>query len=153
MSRRPRTRALEYMALRPGTPIVDIPVDRVFIGSCTNARLEDLRAAARVVRGKHVARTLKAALVVPGSRVVKAKAEAGRARPHLPRRGIRMARRGMQHVHRDERRRACRPANAAPAPPTAISRAARAKAAARIWSARSWPRQRRLPDISWTSAI
>jgi 3-isopropylmalate/(R)-2-methylmalate dehydratase large subunit len=68
-------RALEYMALRPGTPIVDIPVDRVFIGSCTNSRLEDLRAAARVVRGKHVAHTLKAALVVPGSRVVKAKAE------------------------------------------------------------------------------
>jgi len=69
-------RALEYMGLRPGTPIVDIPVDRVFIGSCTNSRLEDLRAAARVVSGKHVARTLKAALVVPGSRVVKAKAEA-----------------------------------------------------------------------------
>jgi 3-isopropylmalate/(R)-2-methylmalate dehydratase large subunit len=68
-------RALEYMALRPGTLIVDIPVDRVFIGSCTNSRLEDLRAAARVVSGKHVARTLKAALVVPGSRVVKAKAE------------------------------------------------------------------------------
>ena len=70
------TRALDYMALRPGTPIVDIPVDRVFIGSCTNSRLEDLRAVARVVRGKHVSRTLKAALVVPGSRVVKAKAEA-----------------------------------------------------------------------------
>ena len=69
-------RALEYMALRPGTPIVDIPVDRVFIGSCTNSRLEDLRAVARVVRGKHVSRNLKAALVVPGSRVVKAAAEA-----------------------------------------------------------------------------
>ena len=68
-------RALEYMALRAGTPMVDIPVDRVFIGSCTNARIEDLRAAAGVVRGKHVARTLKAALVVPGSRSVKAKAE------------------------------------------------------------------------------
>jgi 3-isopropylmalate/(R)-2-methylmalate dehydratase large subunit len=68
-------RALEYMALRAGTPMVDIPVDRVFIGSCTNARLEDLRAAAGVVRGKHVARTLKAALVVPGSRVVKVQAE------------------------------------------------------------------------------
>src|ERR1700722_13894884 len=68
-------RALEYMALLPGTAIVDIPVDRVFIGSCTNARLEDLRAAAHVVRGKHVAHTLKAALVVPGSRAVKVKAE------------------------------------------------------------------------------
>src|SRR6202007_2756106 len=69
-------RALEYMALRPGTLMVDIPVDRVFIGSCPNSRLEDLRAVARLVRGKHVASSLKAALVVPGSRVVKAKAEA-----------------------------------------------------------------------------
>ncbi len=68
-------RALEYMALKPGTPVVDIPLDRVFIGSCTNSRLEDLRAAARVVAGKKVARTLKEALVVPGSRVVKAQAE------------------------------------------------------------------------------
>ena len=68
-------RALDYMALRAGTPMVDIPVDRVFIGSCTNSRIEDLRAAARVVAGKHVARTLKAALVVPGSRMVKDQAE------------------------------------------------------------------------------
>jgi 3-isopropylmalate/(R)-2-methylmalate dehydratase large subunit len=68
-------RALEYMDLRAGTAIMDIPVDRVFIGSCTNSRLEDLRAVARMVRGKHVSRTLKAALVVPGSRVVKAQAE------------------------------------------------------------------------------
>src|SRR5208282_3691996 len=60
----------------PGTPLMDISVDRVFIGSCTNSRLDDLRAAARVVSGKHIARSLKGALVVPGSRVVKAKAEA-----------------------------------------------------------------------------
>jgi len=69
-------KALEYMALRPGTPIVDIPVDRVFIGSCTNSRIEDLRAASRVVAGKKISRTIKQALVVPGSRVVKAQAEA-----------------------------------------------------------------------------
>jgi 3-isopropylmalate/(R)-2-methylmalate dehydratase large subunit len=69
-------RALEYMALKPGTQMVDIPVDRIFIGSCTNARLDDLRAAARVVSGKHIARSIKGALVVPGSRVVKAAAEA-----------------------------------------------------------------------------
>jgi 3-isopropylmalate/(R)-2-methylmalate dehydratase large subunit len=68
-------RALDYMALRPGTPIVDIPIDRVFIGSCTNSRLEDLRAAAGVVRGKHIAQNLKGALVVPGSQVVRAQAE------------------------------------------------------------------------------
>ena len=70
------TRALEYMGLKPGTAVVDIPVDRVFIGSCTNSRLNDLRAAARVVAGKHVAKNLKGALVVPGSMTVKAEAEA-----------------------------------------------------------------------------
>jgi len=68
-------RALEYMGLKAGTPIQEIALDRVFIGSCTNSRLEDLRVAARVVAGKHVARTLKQALVVPGSRQVKAQAE------------------------------------------------------------------------------
>jgi 3-isopropylmalate/(R)-2-methylmalate dehydratase large subunit len=68
-------RALQYMALQPGTAIQDIPLDYVFIGSCTNSRIEDLRAAARMVAGKRVARTLKAALVVPGSRLVKAQAE------------------------------------------------------------------------------
>jgi 3-isopropylmalate/(R)-2-methylmalate dehydratase large subunit len=67
--------ALVYMDLKPGTPIEDIRLDRVFIGSCTNSRLEDLRAAASVVAGKHVAKTLKQALVVPGSRAVKAAAE------------------------------------------------------------------------------
>ena len=68
-------RALEYMGLRPGTPIVEIPLDRVFIGSCTNSRIEDLRAAAQIADGKRVARTIKQAMVVPGSRVVKAQAE------------------------------------------------------------------------------
>ncbi len=68
-------RALEYMALAPGTPIEQIRLDRVFIGSCTNSRLEDLRLAAKVVEGKHVARTLKQALVVPGSMMIKAQAE------------------------------------------------------------------------------
>jgi 3-isopropylmalate/(R)-2-methylmalate dehydratase large subunit len=67
--------ALLYMDLKPGTPIENIALDRVFIGSCTNSRLEDLRAAAKVVTGRHVAKSLKQALVVPGSRVVKAMAE------------------------------------------------------------------------------
>jgi 3-isopropylmalate/(R)-2-methylmalate dehydratase large subunit len=68
------TRALEYMALRPGTPIQDIAVDRVFIGSCTNARLEDLRAASQVVDGRRVNPKVRA-MVVPGSQQVKAAAE------------------------------------------------------------------------------
>jgi 3-isopropylmalate/(R)-2-methylmalate dehydratase large subunit len=68
-------RALIYMGLKAGTPIVDIPIDRVFIGSCTNSRIDDLRAAAHLVEGKHVARSVKQALVVPGSRGVKAQAE------------------------------------------------------------------------------
>jgi len=75
VDRKAAENALAYMALQPGTRIEDIPLDRVFIGSCTNSRLEDLRAAARVVAGRHVAKSLKQALVVPGSRVVKARAE------------------------------------------------------------------------------
>ena len=67
-------RALEYMGLSAGTPMTDVAVDRVFIGSCTNSRLADLEAAAEVVRGKRVARTVKA-LVVPGSMAVKHAAE------------------------------------------------------------------------------
>jgi len=67
-------RALEYMGLTPGTPLEGIPIDRVFLGSCTNARIEDLRAAAQVVRGRHVASRVRA-LVVPGSQRVKAQAE------------------------------------------------------------------------------
>jgi len=67
--------ALKYMGLKPGTPIVDIPVDRVFIGSCTNSRIDDLRAAAHLVEGKHVAKSIKQALIVPGSRGIKAQAE------------------------------------------------------------------------------
>ena len=68
-------RALEYMGLKPNTPLTDIKIDRVFIGSCTNARIEDLRAAATVARGKRVASSVKQAMVVPGSGLVKRQAE------------------------------------------------------------------------------
>ena len=67
-------RALEYMALEPGTPVQEIPLDRVFIGSCTNSRIGDLRAAARLVEGRRVAPSVNA-MVVPGSEQVRAQAE------------------------------------------------------------------------------
>jgi 3-isopropylmalate/(R)-2-methylmalate dehydratase large subunit len=67
--------ALAYMDLQPGTPITDIPVDRVFIGSCTNSRISDLRAAAEVAKGRKVAESVSA-MVVPGSQAVKRQAEA-----------------------------------------------------------------------------
>ncbi|MGI9273830.1 MAG: 3-isopropylmalate dehydratase large subunit, partial [Endozoicomonas sp.] len=69
------SRALEYMGLEAGMKITDIPVDRVFIGSCTNSRIEDLREAAAVVKGRKVADSVKEALVVPGSGLVKSQAE------------------------------------------------------------------------------
>ena len=69
-------RALEYMGLKPNTAIVDIPVDKIFIGSCTNSRIEDLRQAAAVVRGRRKAAGVKLAMVVPGSGLIKQQAEA-----------------------------------------------------------------------------
>ncbi len=68
-------RALVYMGLKPRTAIQDITIDKVFIGSCTNSRIEDLRAAAAVAKGKRIASNIKVAMVVPGSGLVKAQAE------------------------------------------------------------------------------
>jgi 3-isopropylmalate/(R)-2-methylmalate dehydratase large subunit len=73
--RRAAERALEYMGLEPGTPLEGVPVDRVFLGSCTNGRIEDLRAAAAIVRGRRAAGSVRA-MVVPGSMRVRAAAEA-----------------------------------------------------------------------------
>ena len=67
--------ALTYMGLEPGTPVREIYLDKIFIGSCTNSRIEDLRAAAAVVKGKQVAKRIKLAMVVPGSGLVKSEAE------------------------------------------------------------------------------
>lgn len=69
-------RAYQYMGLKPGQKITDIQLDRVFIGSCTNSRIEDLRAAAAVAKGRKVASSIKQAMVVPGSGLVKQQAEA-----------------------------------------------------------------------------
>jgi 3-isopropylmalate/(R)-2-methylmalate dehydratase large subunit len=67
-------RALEYMDLKAGTPLTEVTVDRVFIGSCTNGRIEDMRAAARIAKGYKVSSKVSA-MVVPGSQAVKAQAE------------------------------------------------------------------------------
>ncbi|HVJ24461.1 MAG TPA: 3-isopropylmalate dehydratase large subunit, partial [Burkholderiales bacterium] len=75
MRREGMERALQYMGLKPRTPITDIKVDKVFIGSCTNSRIEDLREAAAVVKGRRIASNIRAALVVPGSGLVKQQAE------------------------------------------------------------------------------
>jgi 3-isopropylmalate/(R)-2-methylmalate dehydratase large subunit len=74
LKRAAMVRSLEYMALVPNTRLVDVPVERVFIGSCTNSRIEDLRAAAAIARGRRVAESVRA-LVVPGSGLVKHQAE------------------------------------------------------------------------------
>jgi len=74
--RRSAERALEYMGLKAGTPMQEIELDKIFIGSCTNSRIEDLRAAARIVEGKKVAPNIKRAMVVPGSGLIKERAEA-----------------------------------------------------------------------------
>jgi 3-isopropylmalate/(R)-2-methylmalate dehydratase large subunit len=117
-------RALEYMGLDPKTPMTDIAIDKVFIGSCTNSRIEDLRAAAAVVRGRRVASGVKLAMVVPGSGLVKRQAEQeGLDRVFLDagfewrEPGCSMCL-GMNDDHR------------AHPPPTGTSRAARAPAAA-----------------------
>jgi 3-isopropylmalate/(R)-2-methylmalate dehydratase large subunit len=69
-------KSLAYMGLTPGTRMQDVAVDRIFIGSCTNSRIEDLRAAAAIAQGRHVAASVKQAMVVPGSGLVKRQAEA-----------------------------------------------------------------------------
>lgn len=69
-------RALKYIGLEAGTPITDIRIDKVFIGSCTNSRIEDLRAAAAIAKGRKIAANVKLALVVPGSGMIKRQAEA-----------------------------------------------------------------------------
>ena len=75
ISRKALENALDYMGLMPDTLITDIFLDKIFIGSCTNSRIEDLREAAKVIKGRRVADSIKTAMVVPGSGLVKRQAE------------------------------------------------------------------------------
>ena len=98
-------RALKYMGVEAGKPLLDHPIDVVFIGSCTNSRISDLRAAAQIFKGRKVAPTVKA-VVVPGSQQIKKTRRRRRPGPDFQgsRRGL--ARIRLQYVHRDERRQA-----------------------------------------------
>ena len=94
-------RALAYMGLTPGTKMTDIKLDRVFIGSCTNGRIEDLRAVAKVAQGKKVSPSVYA-MIVPGSGLVKEQAESGRPRHDPEGSGLRLARSRLLNVPRHE---------------------------------------------------
>ena len=96
-------RALEYMGLEGGQAIESIAVDRVFIGSCTNSRIEDMRAAAAVAKGRKVASSVKQVLIVPGSQMVKAQAEAEGLDKIFTEGRYAVARAGLFHVSSDER--------------------------------------------------
>ena len=143
--RRAITRALEYMGLEPGTPLQSLALEKVFIGSCTNGRIEDLRAAAAIAQGRKVHADVHA-LVVPGSAQVKRQAEAEGLDHDIQRGRVRLARGGLLHVPGHEPRHSDSRASAAPSPPTATSRDGRARADAPTSSARKWPPPPPSPD-------
>ena len=130
--------ALKYMGLKAGTPISEIRPDHVFIGSCTNARIEDLRAAAGAIRGRKVADSIRQALVVPGSGLVKRAAEAEGLDVIFKAAGFEWREPGLFHVSCHERGPACTRAIAVPRRRTVISRVARDRAGGRILSAPRW---------------
>ena len=123
-------RTLDYMGLRPGTALEEVAVDRVFIGSCTNGRIEDLRGAAAVARGRKVAEGVRA-WVVPGSEPVKRQAEAEGLDAVFRERRLRVAAARLLHVRRHQWRHRGRPACASPPPRTAISWDGRGRGRAR----------------------
>ena len=130
--------------------MTEIPLDRIFIGSCTNSRISDLREAASIVDGRKIASSLRG-MVVPGSQQVKARGGGGGPRRGLPVGRLRVARVGLLGLPGDEPGHPAARASAAPRPPTATSRAARAPAGAPTWSARRWPPRPRSRATSSTS--
>ena len=143
-------RSLDYMGLNGGEKIADIAIDRVFIGSCTNGRIEDLRAAARVVDGKNVNASVSA-MIVPGSGLVKEQAEAEGLDKIFVNAGFEWREPGCSMCLGHEPRQAVAGSNVALRPQTAISRAGRAIKAALISCHRPWLRPPRSPGISSTS--
>ena len=146
--RRAAETSLAYMGLKGGERITDIALDRVFIGSCTNARIEDLRAVARVVDGKRVNPNVKA-MVVPGSGLVKEQAEAEGLDRILLKAGFEWREPGCSMCL------AMNPDKLAPGERCASTsnrnfEGGRATKAAPIWSRPPWPRRRRSPAVSLT---
>ena len=129
-ARRALERALEYMDLQPGQPILGQKVDVVFVGSCTNGRISDLRLAAEVLKDRQVADGVRV-MIVPGLRRGEARGRAGGPPRGLPGRRRRVARGRLLDVHRDERRPAVSRASTRSGRRTGTSRAARARAAGR----------------------
>jgi 3-isopropylmalate/(R)-2-methylmalate dehydratase large subunit len=139
-------RALQYMGLTPRMRIDQIAIDKVFIGSCTNSRIEDLRAAAAVAKGSPRRRQCKAgALVVPGSGLIKAQAEAEGLDKVFTAAGFEWRQPGCSMCLAMNDDRLNPGERCAHRPRTAISRGARAPAAAPTWSVRQWRQRRRSP--------
>ena len=144
-------RSLAYMGLKGGEKIADIALDRVFIGSCTNGRIEDLRAAARVVDGKKVHASVSA-MIVPGSGLVKEQAEAEGLDKIFLNAGFEWREPGCSMcLAMNPDKLVARRALRLDLEPQ-FRRAGRATRAAPIWSRRRWPRPQRSPAISSTCA-
>lgn len=129
-------KALAYMGLKPGIPLTEVAIDKVFIGSCTNSRIEDLRAAAEIAKGRKVAPGVQA-LVVPGSGPVKAQAEAEGLDKIFIEAGFEWRLPGCSMclaMNNDRLNRV----SVVPPPATVTLKAARGVEGARIWSARQW---------------
>jgi 3-isopropylmalate/(R)-2-methylmalate dehydratase large subunit len=142
-SRLAAQKSLDYMGLTPGMKLTDVEVQNIFIGSCTNSRIEDMRAAAAVLKGRTKAANVRWAIVVPGSGLVKAQAEAEGLDRIFIEAGLRMARTGLFGLPCHEPRQGASGRTLRLDSQTAISSAAKARAPGRIWCRLRWRRRRR----------